>query len=217
MKNNLFNGNLFKVSLLLLGVTFLFIQGCRKDKTSLNDSELIRKAKNWIQTKPGISINPDWALAKVDRLNDKIIVSLPIETSMTTDENNIQSILLIDVSESNVKGNIIEIISPNSISVGNSIKISMDYFINKEKAVFDQEMNFRILSFDIQRSFLRGNYILGGEQLAAIYLKTKSPSSAKLMGDRNSTKKEKTCDDYYYVLRNGNGSVVGMTYLFFSL
>ena len=86
MKNNLFNRNLFKVSLFMLSVLLLLINGCKKDSKELNNIELIQKAKEWFQSKPDISINPDWALAKVDRINNKIIVSLPIETSLNTDE-----------------------------------------------------------------------------------------------------------------------------------
>lgn len=87
MKNNLFNGNLFKISLSLISITLLFVQACKNDKTELRNIDPIASAKAWylksningsmqlqLQSSKGtiqqIKQEIDWVSAKAFKLDD---------------------------------------------------------------------------------------------------------------------------------------------------
>lgn len=226
MKNKLFNRSLFKISLLLLTITFLLILGCKKDKVVLSDIQLKQKAKEWFQLQHAVSYSPSWEKATLTRLGSNNFIILPSNITISDAKTAINSLLVINVSDEGTNGNIIELFNLESDNIHPDNEIISNYLTYGDKSKYPFDLNINLLLFDVEHKFLKGSAFVDGIlkwdlglmvptdlKFSQLLMNNKVQS---LMTDRNRTTKEKACYDYYLVYRDLIGALIESYYLYSS-
>lgn len=200
----------------MLSITFLFVHGCKKDKTIPSDSELIQEAREWFNAQPNVSYSPNWDKASVTHFEGRNFVILPSNVSLSSGDKSIYSFLTINIFQNETQGNLIELFNVTGAEV-ESLKheIISKYLVEDEKIQIPGDISLKILLFDVNHRFIKGNAFVNGDYAGRLNLIVpKNLKSQLLMKDVGSTKKE-TCVDYYYVLSDTKSAVVySATYLY---
>lgn len=188
MKNNLFNGNLFKVSLLLISITFLLLYACKNNAREFSITDPIAEAKAWyfnsntnkgtvLQSNKGtsqqITQEVDWNGAKLFKLKDGTdVVSVPVKMILGKVALGGSYMLLIDKIK-------------NKYSLHVAYNSQKDYF---KKDVSDGEM-----------------ITIYNQMLNAKSIPSKSGKGSRLMAI--------TCTEWNLVTTyyDGNSNVIGST------
>ena len=198
-------------------VCVFFASSCKKHETYVTDEVLLEQSRVWLNNQDVRLYAPDLEMMRLIRNGEERYVVIPSKYVLSNEDNKIKSSLVIDVSLTTFKGQIVETI--NSPQIKDEAKEAQLYSFLFDKTKILPVIDQNILSFSLTHIFQKGFEIEHGVMKNTVRLskdpqnpKKISKGSGKIMAIDHEAA---DCTAWFYVVYNRTtGEIYTSTYLY---